>query len=34
MRDHWTFDTIDWQAFDRTKVDPVLIANDARGLPG
>lgn len=27
MRDHWTLDTIDWQAFDRTKVDPVLLAN-------
>ena len=27
MRDHWTLDTIDWQAFDRTKVDPVLVAN-------
>ena len=27
MGDHWTLETIDWQAFDRTKVDPVLVAN-------
>lgn len=25
MRDHWTLDTINWQAFDRTKVDPDLV---------
>ena len=25
MRDHWTLDTINWKAFDRTKVDPDLV---------
>jgi rubrerythrin len=25
MRDHWTLETIDWSAFDRSKLDPALV---------